>query len=231
MTRQPLRCDVCAVRDRAACAVLDVDQRQQLAKLGHHRQLKRGETLFAAGDDTTMSATLTTGVLKISSFDADGTEHIVSLIHPAGFTGELFSPVARHHVIALTDCDLCVFPRQQYEQAIERLPALGRALLRSSAEALEESRALLAAVTHRNAGQRVSGFLLALARAANDTECHPATHFDLVLTRGEIASLLGLTIETVSRQLTRLERAKIIRRQGARGIELLDAARLDSLAS
>ena len=219
------------VRDRAACSALDVEQRHELAKLGHHRSLKRGEVLFTTGDDNTLTATLTKGVLKVASLDPDGTEHIVSLIHPAGFTGELFSAVAHHDVVAVTDCELCVFPRAEYERAIERFPALGRSLLRRSGESLEETRSILAAVTRRTSLQRVAGFLLALARAANDTECHPARYFDLVLTRGEIASLLGLTIETVSRQLTKLDQERVIRREGARGIELIDAARLGSLAS
>ena len=231
MARQSLRCDLCAVRDRAACAALDERERTELATLGHHRRLKRGETMFSAGDDNSLCATLVSGVLKVSSFDEDGTEHIVSLIHPAGFAGELFAPAANHNMIALTECELCVFPRGQYEQALERFPALGRALLRRSASDLEETRALLAAVTGRTALQRVAGFLLGLARAANDVACHPAAEFDLVLTRGEIASLLGLTIETVSRQLTRLEKDGVIRRKGARGIELVDAARLGTLAS
>lgn len=231
MAREALRCDICAVRGRAACSALSEEQRRELARLGHHRSLRRGETLFTAGGDNALTATLTKGVLKVSSVDEDGTEHIVSLIHPAGFTGELFSPVAHHDVVAVSDCELCVFPRAEYERAIERFPVLGLALLRRSGATLEETRNLLAAVTRRTSLQRVASFLLALARAANDTECHPAHQFDLVLTRGEIASLLGLTIETVSRQLTRLERDQVIRRNGARGIELLDAARLGKLAS
>ena len=79
--------------------------------------------------------------------------------------------------------------------------------------------------------QRVSGLLLALARAASDSECHVSRQFDLVLTRGEIASLLGLTIETVSRKLTKLEKTGIIRREGARGIEIRDVSALGKHAS
>ena len=231
MARESLRCDVCAVRDRAACAALDEDERMELAKLGHHRTLKRGETMFMAGDDNALSATLIKGALKVSSFDEDGTEHIVSLIHPAGFAGELFAPSAHYDIVALTHCELCVFPRAEYEKALQRFPKLGRALLRRSSEALTESRELLAAVSGRTATQRIAGFLLSLARVANDQECHAATEFDLVLTRGEIASMLGLTIETVSRQLTQLERDGVIRRRAARGICVEDAARLGKLAA
>jgi CRP/FNR family transcriptional regulator len=230
MRRESLQCDTCAVRTRAACAALDESERAELARLGHRRTLQRGETLFAAGDDNSLCATLVKGMLKISSFGEDGTEHIVSLIHPSGFAGELFAPAVHHDIVALTDTELCVFPRAEYEQALQRFPELGRALLRRSSQELMESRSLLAAVTGRTAIQRVASFLLALARSANDTECHPARSFDLVLTRGEIASLLGLTIETVSRQLTKLEKDGVIRRHGQRGIELNDAARLGRLA-
>jgi CRP/FNR family transcriptional regulator len=231
MAREILHCDNCAVSDRATCAALDENERRELATLGHRRWLRRGETLFRAGDENAWSATLIKGALKVSSIDHDGTEHIVALIHPAGFTGELFAPKARHDVVALTDCELCVFPRAQFEQAIQRFPNLGRALLRRSSEALTESRELLAAVSGRTASQRIAGFLMSLARAANDVECHHAFQFDLVLTRGEIASLLGLTIETVSRQLTKLEKDGVIRRKSARGILIEDAARLGKLAA
>jgi CRP/FNR family transcriptional regulator len=231
VARESLRCDVCAVRDRGACAALDENERRELATLGHHRRLTRGETFFSSGDENAVSATLIKGALKVSSFDEGGTEHIVALIHPAGFAGELFAPSVHYEMVALTDCELCVFPRAQYERALHRFPKLAQALLRRSSDALTESRELLAAVSGRTASQRVAGFLLSLARAANDTECHPATEFDLVLTRGEIASLLGLTIETVSRQLTKLEKDGVIRRRAARGILIEDAARLGKLAA
>jgi len=178
-----------------------------------------------------MCATLTSGVLKVASFDENGTEHILSLIHPAGFAGELFEQHAHHDIVALTDCELCLFPRAEYERALERYPKLGQALLRRSWTDLIDARSLLAAIAGKSAMQRVAGFVLAMGRSANDAKCHPAIEFDMVLTRGEIASLLGLTIETVSRQLTRLETDGIIRRKGARGILLLHAGRLEALTA
>jgi CRP/FNR family transcriptional regulator len=205
MPREHLACEVCPVREIAVCAALTDREREELGRLGHHRTLKRGESLLSGGSENTLSATLIKGVLKVTTFDEEGTERILSLIHPAGFAGELFTSSAHHDIVALSDAELCVFPRSEYERAMERFPALGRALLRRSSQDLLESRALLAAVTGRTAIRRVSAFLLALARAANPRGSGPAASFDLVLTRGELAALLGLTIETVSRQITRLE--------------------------
>ena len=99
MALNPLACAACPVRDRAACSALNEEDRDELARLGQHRTLRRGETLFASGDDSLACATLISGALKISSFGQDGTERILSLVHPAGFVGEMFAPVAHHDVI------------------------------------------------------------------------------------------------------------------------------------
>lgn len=230
-TMSRLQCSDCPVRERAACSALSVDERDELARIGKRRTLKKGETLFAAGDDNDLCATLVAGVLKIASHGEDGTERVLSLIHPAGFVGEMFAPVAHHDVVALTDSQLCLFERGDYERAIDRFPALAKALLRRSAEELFEARSLVELQARRDTKGRVAGFLLAMARAASHSPCHAADRFDLPLSRGEMAALLGTTIETVSRQVTALERDGVITRDGPRGIRLRDPGRLEALAA
>jgi CRP/FNR family transcriptional regulator len=226
MTSSPLACAACPVRDRAACSALDREERVELARLGRHRALAPGEVLFEADEDNDRCATLVSGALKISSLEDDGSERIFSLIHPAGFVGELFAPVARFEVAALTRSEVCPFSRREYEAAVERYPALARALLRRSSEDLFGARSLMALIARHSAREKVGAFLLAMGQAASDSPCHPARAFELPLSRSEMAGLLGLTIETVSRQLTALERSGAIRRKGLRGIELVDTAQL-----
>ena len=221
-----LACATCPVRDRAACAVLSEEERASLAAAGRSVQLKKGETLFRAGDSDTACATLLTGAMKVTNTDHDGTERILALIHPAGFVGELFRPFADYDVVALSDCELCVFARSAMEQALDRHPALTQALFRRAQEDLHASRALLALTGKNSASEKVASLILSLAQAASDSPCHPASTFELPLSRGEIANLLGLTIETVSRQLSNLTRDGAIAKNGTRGIELLDPARL-----
>lgn len=225
-----LACDTCPVRAKAACAALTEEERAALARLGRSRELRRGERLFAAGDDNTACATLIEGALKVAALDADGNESILALIHPAGFIGEMFAPFASHDVVALSDCRICQFSRRDLDEAVRRHPALGIALLQRAQEDLHQARELLDLSRRKSAGARVAGLLLAFARAASDSPCHPAQRFDLPLTRGEMAAMLGLTIETVSRQLGELEAMGAIARKGARGIELVAPAQLGELA-
>lgn len=225
-----LACARCPVRDRAACAALSTAERDDLARAGRTRRLSRGETLFAAGAPDPACATLISGALKVTQTRADGSERILALIHPAGFVGELFQPFTHYDVVALGPAELCVFSGSQFEYALARFPALTAALLRRTQEDLYASRALLSLAGNGSAAARIAGAIMSLARAASDSPCHPARALDLVLTRGELATMLGLTIETVSRTIGRFERDRLIRRTGRRGIELLDPARLSGLA-
>lgn len=223
-------CATCPVRNSAACAVLNEEERDALATAGRTRTLKRGEMLFAAGDDEAACATLVTGALKVTAFDADGNEQILSLVHPSGFIGELFSPFAHHDVVALTTSQLCTFARKDMERAIDEYPALARALLRRSQEDLLATRSLLELTAHACAEARLAALLHDFAGAASHTSCHIADSFELPLTRGEIANMLGLTIETVSRKLGELEEMGAVMRKGKRGIELIDPALLKDIS-
>jgi len=230
MATAQLSCEDCPVRDSAACSVLTPEERGVLAAAGRTRILKRGEMLFAAGDEEAACATLVSGALKVCAINADGDEQILSLIHPAGFIGELFSPFAHHDVVALTESQLCTFARGDIEAAIENYPALALALLRRSQEDLLASRSLLELTGHASAEARLAALLHDFSRAASKSSCHGVVHFELPLTRGEIANMLGLTIETVSRKLGEIENSGAIARTGKRGIDVLNAAHLAALA-
>jgi CRP/FNR family transcriptional regulator, anaerobic regulatory protein len=231
MSFTPSACATCPVRETAACASLSLEDRTKLATLGSHRDYRRGQIVMAAGDNNIASATLISGALKVSTVDAEGNEQILSVIHPAGFVGEMFAPIAHHDITALTDSRLCLFSRQDYEAAVHHYPALAEALLRRSSAELIEARQLLDLKGRRSAEAKMAGLIIAFAKAASDSSCHAVTTFELPLSRNDIANLLGLTIETVSRQITRLERAKLIARKGARGIDIRDAPALEALAS
>ena len=223
-------CETCPVRDSAACSDLSDEERDALAAAGRNRTLKRGEMLFAAGDDEAACATLVSGALKVCAVDEDGNEQILSLVHPSGFIGELFAPFAHHDVVALTESRLCTFARGDIERAIDDYPALARALLRRSQEDLLATRSLLELTAHASAEARLAALLHDFAVAASDSSCHLAREFELPLTRGEIANMLGLTIETVSRKLGELEETGAVARKGKRGIDVLNPALLQALS-
>lgn len=231
MSAAPSVCDQCPVADRAACSSLSETDRAELARIGRRVKFARGETIFAAGDDSHICGTLVTGAAKLSAIDEGGTERVVALVHPAGLLGQLFAPSQTHHLTALTASEACLFPRATFEKLVAEHPELARRLLGDALRELEESRALIGLISRRQADARLAALLLGFAKAASPAPCHDAVSFDLPLTRGEIAQLLGLTIETVSRNLVALEKAGVIRREGLHGLTILDRPALEALAS
>lgn len=221
-------CADCPVRDQAVCAALDDAELAELSRIGDHRRYRRGETIFAAGDDNIACATLISGAAKLSAVDADGVERIVALVHPAGFLGQLFAAPTELEAVALTETRLCLFPRAGFERLMADHPKLLRAILERTQAELEASRALVRLIGRREVKARLEGLLLALARAASPSPCGMAEEFDLILSREEMASLIGTTIESVSRRLSELERDGIIERKGARRLAIREVAALEA---
>ncbi|WP_348538623.1 Crp/Fnr family transcriptional regulator [Sphingomonas sp. CBMAI 2297] len=223
-------CSDCAVRDRALCASLDDAELAALDTLGQRRRLTRGQTLVWAGEESLVCANLLSGVLKLSAVTPDGREQVVGLLYPADFVGRPWTELADFTVTALGDVELCVFPRKPFERVLEDHVRMERLLLQRTLAALDEARGRMLTLARLSAREKLAGFLLDLADRAQGcraTASGPVT-FDLPLTRGEMAEVLGLTIETVSRQLSRLKAEGAINLMGARGITIRDRAMLEA---
>jgi len=230
----PRVCTECAVRDRALCGALSDDELVALNSIGQRRKVARGETVIWSGDESVICANLLDGVMKLSASTSDGREQTVGLLYPADFVGRLFGDQAGFTVTALTDAELCVFPRGQFETVLHDHVRMERLLLQRTFSALEDARGRMLTLARRTAEERVAGFLLDMADRVGSAGCRatddgPVT-FDLPLTRGQIAELLGLTIETVSRQLTRMKAAGLIALPGLRAITIRDRAALEARA-
>lgn len=231
MAHDPLGCDDCPVRDIAVCAGLGDAERRDLARLGRRKRYRRGETIFAAGDQSIACATLVSGVLKLSRIDAGGTERTVALLHPASFLARLFATEIDSSATAITDCELCLFPRDLIEREMGHYPGFMQRVLRATSEQLASAHDLIDLIGRRDARARLAGLLLILAQGSCEGPPTDGLLLDLPLTRGEIATLLSLTIETVSRQIGALEAAGVIAREGARGIRLVHLAPLRDAAA
>lgn len=230
----PSVCTECAVRDRALCGALSNEELVALNSIGQRRKVARGETVIWSGDDSVICANLLDGIMKLSASTSDGREQMVGLLYPSDFVGRLYADQAGFTVTALTDAELCVFPRAQFENVLHDHVRMERLLLQRTFSALEDARGRMLTLARRSAEERVAGFLLDMADRVGNAGCQavdtgPLT-FDLPLTRGQIAELLGLTIETVSRQLTRLKAAGIIALPSLRSVTIRNRTALAARA-
>ena len=230
------RCSDCGVRDRALCGSLTDAELADVARLGVQRLLVRGETLVRADDPPLVCANVQSGVLKVSSVTPGGSEAIVGLLYPGDFIGRPFATSDQHDVVALTDVALCVFPRAAFERALTEHRQMEQKLLQRTLAELDRARRWLMRMGRATAAARVAGFLDDMQRRLGTSDCQRGVavtgpvRFELPLSRGEIADLLGLTIETVSRQMTRLRAAGIIDLPGGRAVIIHNPTALAEIA-
>ena len=111
-------CADCAVRDRALCGSLDDRELLALNAIGQRRRVARGQTIAWAGDEAVICGNLLTGVLKLVAATADGREQTVGLLYPADFFGQPYAGDVDFTLTALTEAELCVFPRAAFELSL-----------------------------------------------------------------------------------------------------------------
>ena len=132
-------------------------------------------------------------------------------------------------LVALSDCDLVVFPAERFLDIAQNDPVVLRSVLARSLQALHRSRTRMMQMGHKSAQQRIADFLVSMAeRLAGCTS--GACAFALPMSRRDIGDSLGLTIETVSRQLTELREAGLVETEGRSKVALSDVSALAKLA-
>ncbi|MED5205519.1 MAG: Crp/Fnr family transcriptional regulator [Pseudomonadota bacterium] len=229
-TRPTNFCDACAIRNRAICADLDNSEIGLLNGIGRRRQLEAGEQLMWEGDEAVLVANVIDGVLKLASHSADGGEQILGLAYPSDFLGRPFGETAPYGVEALTEAQICVFERKDFDRFARDHPRLEHKLLERTLTELDRSRRWMMLLGRMNAGQKVASFLLELTDRLGKAGAGGESFVTLPLSRQQMADVLGLTIETVSRQLSRLRSAGLIDTPSRREIVLRDRRELEELA-
>ena len=228
-------CQACTIRNRAICADLDDQEVALLNLIGRRRNLKAGERLLWEGEEAILVANVLDGILKLSTATADGREQIVGLVYASDFVGRPFAETTPYSAEALTDAQICVFQRKDFDRFALEHPRLEHKLLERTLTELDRSRRWLLLLGTMTAEERVASVLIEIGHRLQPG-VHRAGTFEgameltLPLSRQQIADILGLTIETVSRQFTQLKRDAVIEMPTNRMIGIPDIRALAARA-
>jgi CRP/FNR family transcriptional regulator len=200
---RPQLCETCAVQGLAVCGAFDPAALPRLEAILSRIRLAPRQTLFAEGEPAEFLFTLTRGALSFAKSLEDGRRQIVGFLGPGDFVGAAFEARYAHSAEAVTRCELCRFPRRQFEDLMARMPALEHRLLQAVSNELREAQTHLVLLGRQTARERVASFLLAMRDWPAARGRRPDV-IDLPMTREDIADYLGLRLETVSRTLAAL---------------------------
>ena len=225
-------CASCVVRNRAICASLDADELALLGKLGRRQRVKAGHTLLWEGDDAPVVANVLDGVLKLVVAAADGREQIVGIVFPSDFIGRPFGKESPYSATAMTDAEVCIFNRKNFDEFASEHPDLQHKLLRRTLDELDRARHWMMLLGRKSATEKVASFLLEMSERLSGQGCDAGTRsgFELPFGRQQIADILGLTIETTSRQLTKMRADGLLDLPSRREIVINDRAAMEMMA-
>lgn len=230
----PRVCISCEARHRGICGALTPAELIRLSKMAGKRNLLPGETLVADEEDVISFANILNGVVKLSKILPDGRQQIVGLQFAPDFLGRPFHRESHLSIEAAATTLLCTFPRAEFERLIADSPDLEHRILEQTLVQLDEARDWMVTLGRKTAREKVASFLLAIARyidpEGDSQTASGGIAFELPLTRSDMADFLGLTIETVSRQLTALKRDRLIHLEGTRHVVVLKLGALEDAA-
>jgi CRP/FNR family transcriptional regulator len=193
------------------------------------RTVKRGEALFVAGDACTALYVLWQGSLKSTVVDSDGHEQVTGFYMAGDALGVACMGGASHGdtALALEECEVCVLPHVLIEPLAREVPALQHALHAAMSEAIVHNQRAMMRLGSMRADERLASFLLGLSRRSlrRGLSGH---ELQLPMTRIDIGSYLGLTIETVSRLLSLFQKEKLVQ-VNSRQLRLLDIGGLEAI--
>lgn len=228
-----LRCDTCAVRHQAVCNAVGVDGLRDLNRIAHHRHVPAGRVI--GGDEDVIFANIQSGIVKLTKTLRDGRQQNVGLLFPPDFVGRVFSDTTPYWSEAVTDVELCTFPRAGFESLLKRYPDLEHQLFEHTLDQLDAAHDWMLLLGRKTAQEKVASLFLLITLRTPDIDHDDASEensasFVLPLTRADIADFLGLTLETVSRQITRLRSTGAIRLTKNHGIVVPDIDALKAIA-
>ena len=202
-------CASCDARPHSVCSAIDSRDLQRLASVAVVSKAKGGRTFITEGDPADSFFNVTAGTCRVFKSLPDGRRQITGFAGTGHFLGLAVSASYAFSAEAIEDVQYCSFSRGRLGVLLDDFPALEKRLLEVASKELVAAQEQMLLLGRKTARERLASFLL--ARSMENAPCgFPLQRLRLPMGRSDIADYLGLTIETVSRTLTRLKADRLI---------------------
>jgi CRP/FNR family transcriptional regulator, anaerobic regulatory protein len=223
-------CSSCNLREVCLPGALCVEDMQRVQGVVYaRRRIKRGETLFTAGDEFKTVYAIRSGFFKTSIIDGEGREQVTGFSMGGELLGLDGISSGQHNgnAIALEDSEVCVMPFSLVEEMAREVPALQRHLHAVLAREIVRDHGVMMLLGSMRAEQRLAAFLTNLSKRFL-RRGYSASDFHLRMTREDIGSYLGLKLETVSRLFSQFQKDGLIEVE-QKHVRILDIAGVEQL--
>lgn len=204
---------------------LSHEEKMEIVEIASSRSFEKGETIYRAGDEGGTLFVLYTGRAKLFRLNARGKEQVLRLVEPGEFIGELslFSSLPlTDNAQALESTTMCVLQGQRLKELMAKYPSIAFKVLDELSRRLEKAENRIEDISLSSVTKRIAGALLELSEDKRE--------FLLPMTKGDLASQLGMTQETLSRKLAALQEEGLIVLKGHRKMVIKNKSELEEIA-
>lgn len=191
---------------------------------GTRMHFQRNEEIFGQGEAADYVYRVVSGAVRTIRFSSDGRRQILNFYLPGDVFGLEYGNQHTLSAEAVADADLSLVRRSLIDTAATQDAAAARALIAMIQRQLQNAQEHALVLGRKGAGERVAAFLLQFSDRVT-AQCE----IDLPMSRADIADYLALTIETVSRAFTQMERDHTIALPSSRHVVVRDRCALELL--
>ena len=207
----------------------DIIKLDQIVKRG--RILQKNEYLYRSKDEFSSVFAIRSGYIKTYQVTEDGEEQITGFYFPGEIIG--LDGIGRNHYVnnakTLDSAAICEIPFNRFQELTMELPQLQTHFFQLMSQEITADQQLITLLSKKTAEQRIATFLLTIS-SRNAQRQQSANNFNLPMSRTDMGNFLGLTVETVSRIMSKLAKLNVILLNN-KEVNILDIEELKSLAN
>lgn len=203
---------------------LDEEEMMEVARITFSKKYKKGEMIYMNGDKGDKLYVIHRGRVKITRFTSSGKEQVIRVLGPGEFMGELsiFSQsTMTDNAEALEDIDMCIIQGENLKKLVAKYPHIGFKIMEELSNRLEKAEKLIENISLHSVEKRLAKTLLSMKDERGNV--------NLNMSKRDLASLMGMSQETLSRKLTAFVELNIIKLEGHRRIIILNQQALEEI--
>ncbi len=217
------------VANSVICQGHHVELKNRLFEISSLQEVHAKETIFWEGDPSDYVYEVLQGVVLLYKLTPDGRRQITDFVYPGQPFGLGADDRHTHTAEAVTGARLCRYSHDLLDQSMTVYPVLGHTFLAWTSNELAAAQDQMLLLGRKSAMEKIASFLLRLSERNDERDEDPLRLF-VPMTRNDIGDYLGLTTETVSRTITRLDKMGVIERPDQHDIVIRDYDQLVDLA-
>ncbi|VEU81280.1 Crp/Fnr family transcriptional regulator [Haploplasma axanthum] len=205
---------------------LNENEQADISNLIRVKRLLKGDFLYHMGDTGAALYVVHQGKIKIARYNDDGNEQVIRILNPGDFLGEelLFTNIkANNFAVSLEDSAVCMLEGSKLKEYIMDKPQIGIRMLSELSTRLSESDNKIESYNLDLSEKRIVASILKLSKGNHI--------FTLPFSKSDWASILGMSSETLSRNLAELKKSNLIELEGQRTIKIINHDNLKRFAN